>query len=144
MTKTKSIPDPTRGKTRLIWENTYDWTVNFFNEHPELKVGAEIGVAGGQHIKAIMEETKVEKMYGVDPYINDSWDMHEFFDVDKAIENKERKSIRRIFEDKGEKWEGPLYQKRNSGEAKEGSGKPKTQRGLRKHMAAYNARPDVK
>ena len=27
-----------------------------------------------------------------------------FFDVDKAIEKKERKSIRRIFEDKGEKY----------------------------------------
>ena len=81
MTKTKSIPDPTRGKTRLIWEGTYDWTSNFFNEHPELKVGAEVGVAGGQHIKALMENTKIEKIYGVDPYITDSWDMHEFFSV---------------------------------------------------------------
>jgi len=81
MTKTKSIPDPTRGKTRLIWEGTYEWTSNFFNEHPELKVGAEVGVAGGQHIKALMENTKIEKIYGVDPYITDSWDMHEFFSV---------------------------------------------------------------
>ena len=82
MSKT-NIPDPTRGKTRLIWEGTYDWTTNFFNEHPELKVGAEIGVAGGQHIKAIMENTNIEKIYGVDPYITDSWDMHGFFDVDE-------------------------------------------------------------
>ena len=80
-TKSKSIPDPTRGKTRLIWEGTYEWTSNFFNEHPELKVGAEVGVAGGQHIKALMENTKIEKIYGVDPYITDSWDMHEFFSV---------------------------------------------------------------
>ena len=60
-TKKQPVPDPTRGKTRLIWEPTYVWTTKFLNEHPELKVGAEIGVAGGQHIKAIMEETKVEK-----------------------------------------------------------------------------------
>lgn len=82
MTKTKSIPDPTRGKTRFIWEETYDWTSNFFNGHPELKVGAEVGVAGGQHIKALMENTKIEKIYGVDPYITNSWDMHGFFSVD--------------------------------------------------------------
>ena len=62
MTKTKSIPDPTRGKTRLIWEPTYQWTVKFLQEHPELKVGAEIGVAGGQHIKALIENTDIEKM----------------------------------------------------------------------------------
>ena len=79
---TNTIPDPTRGKTQLIWESTYGWTTNFFNDHPDLKVGAEIGVAGGQHIKSIMEKTKIEKMYGVDPYITDSWDMHNFFSVD--------------------------------------------------------------
>tara|TARA_B100000035_G_scaffold314753_1_gene332096 strand:- start:1245 stop:1832 length:588 start_codon:yes stop_codon:yes gene_type:complete len=83
MPKSKSIPDPTRGKTRLIWEGTYDWTSNFFNEHPELKVGAEIGIAGGQHIKSLMENTKIEKIYGVDPFITDSWDMHGFFSVDE-------------------------------------------------------------
>ena len=83
MPKSKSIPDPTRGKTRLIWEGTYDWTSNFFNEHPELKVGAEIGIAGGQHINALMENTKIEKIYGVDPFITDSWDMHGFFSVDE-------------------------------------------------------------
>jgi hypothetical protein len=81
-TKKKSLPDPTRGKTRLIWENTYDWTSNFFNEHPDLKVGAEIGVAGGQHIKSLMENTKIEKMYGIDPYYDEGWDMHDYFSVD--------------------------------------------------------------
>lgn len=78
----KNIPDPTRGKTRLIWEDTYKWTVSFFNDHPELKIGAEIGVAGGQHIKNIMQDTKIEKMYGIDPYISETWDMHDFFSVD--------------------------------------------------------------
>mgnify|MGYP001185367028 CR=1 FL=1 len=82
-TKKQSVPDPTRGKTRLIWEPTYAWTTEFLKEHPDLKVGAEIGVAGGQHLKAIMEETEVEKMYGVDPYITESWDMHECFNVDE-------------------------------------------------------------
>lgn len=83
MTKTQQVPDPTRGKTRLIWEPTYEWTVKFFQEHPELKVGAEIGVAGGQHIKAIMENTDIEKMYGVDPYYDKGWDMHGYFSVDE-------------------------------------------------------------
>jgi hypothetical protein len=84
MTKIKSnIPDPTRGNTRLIWQSTYEWTVKFFNEHPDLKIGAEIGVAGGQHIKAIMENTQIEKMYGIDPYDNDGWDMHGYFSVDE-------------------------------------------------------------
>jgi hypothetical protein len=81
--KKQSVPDPTRGKTRLIWESTYEWTSNFFNEHPELKVGAEVGIAGGQHIKTLMENTKIEKIYGVDPFITDSWDMHGFFNVDE-------------------------------------------------------------
>jgi len=79
----RSISDPTRGNTRLIWQSTYDWTVKFFQEHPELKVGAEIGVAGGQHIKAIMENTSIEKMYGVDPYYDKGWDMHKHFDIEK-------------------------------------------------------------
>lgn len=79
----KDIPDPTRGKTRLIWEPTYEWTIKFFQERPELKIGAEIGVAGGQHIKAIMENTDIEKMYGIDPYYDQGWDMHDFFNVEK-------------------------------------------------------------
>lgn len=79
----KNIPDPTRGKTRLTWDSTYDWTVQFFNEHPELKVGAEIGVAGGQHIKALMENTDIEKIYGIDPYQDDCWDdMKGYFDLE--------------------------------------------------------------
>ena len=83
MSKTKSIPDPTRGKTRLFWEPTYAWTTKFFQEHPDLKVGAEIGVAGGQHIKALMENTNIKKMYGIDPYYDEGWDMHGFFNVDE-------------------------------------------------------------
>jgi hypothetical protein len=86
MPKTKNIPDPTRGKTRLIWESTYIWTTKFFQDHPDLKVGAEIGVAGGQHIKALMENTNIEKMYGIDPYCDDGWDMHGFFDINKEYD----------------------------------------------------------
>jgi len=58
------------------WEPTYVWTTKFFNEHPDLKVGAEVGVAAGQHIKAIMEETKIEKMYGIDAYMPESWNVN--------------------------------------------------------------------
>lgn len=81
--KINSISDPSRGKTKMSWDSTYEWTVKFFNEHPELKVGAEIGVAAGQHIKALLENTKIEKIYGVDPYITTSWDMHGNFSVDQ-------------------------------------------------------------
>jgi len=78
-----NVPDPTRGKTRLTWDSTYEWTVKFFQEHPELKVGVEIGVAGGQHIKALVENTSIEKIYGVDPYCGDCWDdMKGYFDLD--------------------------------------------------------------
>lgn len=83
MSKTKIIPDPTRGKTRIFWEQTYAWTTKFFQEHPDLKVGAEIGVAGGQHIKALIENTNIEKMYGIDPYYDEGWDMHRSFNVDE-------------------------------------------------------------
>lgn len=81
MAKETNIADPARQKTRMYWQSTYEWTVNFFKEHPELKIGAEIGVAAGQHIKALMENTNIEKMYGIDPYATETWDMHSFFDI---------------------------------------------------------------
>jgi hypothetical protein len=58
MSKAKSIPDPTRGKTRLIWESTYEWTVDFFNKNSDLKVGAEIGIAWWSTYKSIDGEHK--------------------------------------------------------------------------------------
>jgi len=59
--------DTSRSKTILFWEPLYLWTPKFFNDHPEIKIGAEIGIAGGNHIKALLENTKIEKIYGIDP-----------------------------------------------------------------------------
>jgi hypothetical protein len=78
-----NIPDPSRNGQMLIWQPTYDFTNNFFNERPNLQVGLEVGVAGGMHIKSIMENTKIKKMFGVDPYSSESWDMFDFLDLQK-------------------------------------------------------------
>ena len=59
-----------RGYTRMNWKDTYKFTTKFLNLHSDLRVGLEIGVAGGNHIHNILEKTKIEKMYGVDPYVN--------------------------------------------------------------------------
>ena len=77
-----NIPDPSRNQTQLIWNSTYDFTINFFNQRPELQVGLEVGVAGGMHIKSLMEKTNIKKIFGVDPYSPDSWDMFNFFDIE--------------------------------------------------------------
>jgi FkbM family methyltransferase len=71
--RTKSI-DTSKNKTLVHWTSTYDWTQEFFNQHPEIKVGAEIGIAGGQHIKTLLEKTNLEKIYGVDPLESEMWD----------------------------------------------------------------------
>lgn len=76
--------DTSRNKTKLYWGGTYDYTVNFFNEREDLKIGCEVGVAGGNHIKNLLENTKIEKIYGVDPYLETSWDMSGFFSVDNT------------------------------------------------------------
>jgi len=65
--------DVTKNKTQLIWVATYKYTEIFFNDRTDLKVGVEIGVAGGQHIKHLLETTKIEKIYGVDPYDSVTW-----------------------------------------------------------------------
>lgn len=64
---TNKIVDTSRSKTVLFWESTYLWTSKFFNENPEIKIGAEIGIAGGNHIKTLLEKTAIEKIYGIDP-----------------------------------------------------------------------------
>lgn len=56
--------------SRMNWVETYNFTVNFLNSHQDLRVGLEVGVAGGNHIHNILKKTNVKRMYGVDPYIN--------------------------------------------------------------------------
>lgn len=57
----------------LKWNGLYNYTIGFFKSNPNLKVGAEIGVAGGFHIKALLNNTEIEKIYGIDPYIKEGW-----------------------------------------------------------------------
>jgi predicted O-methyltransferase YrrM len=72
----KIYPDPTRNKKYFYWKDTYDFTISFFNKNTHLKRGAEIGVAGGQNIKHLLENcSHIEKLYGIDSYSPDSFDM---------------------------------------------------------------------
>ena len=57
--------DVTKNKTQLIWVATYNYTESFFNDRPDLKVGVEIGVAGGQHIKHLLETTKIVDLMNI-------------------------------------------------------------------------------
>ncbi len=51
------------------WGVYYDLLPQLINKY-NLKIGAEVGVFMGSHCKRILETTQVEKLYGVDPYVN--------------------------------------------------------------------------
>lgn len=53
------------------WGLGYGFFSKVINDHV-LKTGAEVGVAFGGHSEAILQKTKVEKLYGVDPYRHES------------------------------------------------------------------------
>lgn len=79
-------PDPTRNQKYFYWKPTYDFMVSFLNNNQELRVGCEVGVCGGQNIKHILENCmSVKKMYGVDSYSKDNWDMKDFINVEKEF-----------------------------------------------------------
>jgi hypothetical protein len=66
MAKLKLYPDPTRNKKFFYWKPTYDFTVNYLNNNIKLKIGCEVGVAGGQNIKNILENCpQIIKMFGI-------------------------------------------------------------------------------
>lgn len=82
--------DTSKNKTQLYWIDTYKWTTNFFNKYSDLKIGAEVGIAGGQHIKYLMENTNIEKIYGIDPYEYSVWNVgvnvdNEYGSMDKLF-----------------------------------------------------------
>tara|TARA_R100001015_G_C4626062_1_gene184877 strand:- start:1080 stop:1643 length:564 start_codon:yes stop_codon:yes gene_type:complete len=83
--------DVTKNKTQLSWPATYGFTTKFFNEHPNLNKGVEVGIAGGQHIASLLEHTSIEKIYGVDPYQDSTWntevDVSEFGGLDIVYES---------------------------------------------------------
>jgi hypothetical protein len=79
-------PDPTRNRKYFYWKPTYDFMVSFLNNNQELRVGCEVGVCGGQNIKHILENCmSIKKMYGVDSYSKDNWDMKDFINVEEEF-----------------------------------------------------------
>jgi len=66
------------------WDESHQWLKNFINEREsEIKTGVEIGVAFGSNIKTLLEGTNLETLFGIDPYIEDTWDLHGTLSVQK-------------------------------------------------------------
>jgi SAM-dependent methyltransferase len=85
MNQKNLYPDPTRNKKYFYWKPTYDFMVDFLNKNNELKIGCEVGVAGGQNIKHILKNcSHIQKIFGVDSYSEISWDMQDI-DIDKEF-----------------------------------------------------------
>lgn len=53
--------------SQKVWGVGYNHFSKIINQY-NLKIGAEIGVAYGGHSEAILKNTNVQKLYGVDPY----------------------------------------------------------------------------
>ncbi|CAN5167029.1 hypothetical protein BH09DEP1_BH09DEP1_7830 [soil metagenome] len=51
------------------WQIYHEILPRLINQH-NYKVGCEIGVSFGTHCKKILQTTDVEKLYGIDPYLN--------------------------------------------------------------------------
>lgn len=51
------------------WQIYHGILPRMINER-NYKIGCEIGVSFGTHCKRILQTTKVEKLYGIDPYLN--------------------------------------------------------------------------
>jgi hypothetical protein len=69
--------------TEFYWIGTYEYTSNFFNGNPQYKIGAEIGIAGGEHIKYLLKNTKIKKIYGIDPFDINLWNVPVNIDIEK-------------------------------------------------------------
>ena len=68
------------------WDESHQWLKNFINERTEeLKIGAEVGVAFGSNMKTILEGTDIEKLFGIDCYSEDNWDLSGTLDAKKEF-----------------------------------------------------------
>ena len=100
MNKENLYPDPTRNKKYFYWKPTYEFMVDFLNKNNELKIGCEIGVAGGQNMKHILKNcSHIQKMFGVDSYSKISWDMQDI-DIDKEFNETLTNNIVKVVIDK--------------------------------------------
>lgn len=50
------------------WNESHEWLADFINERNDILEGVEIGVAFGANMKHLLENTNLEKLYGIDPY----------------------------------------------------------------------------
>lgn len=65
------------------WDESHQWLKNFINQNEDIKTGVEVGVAFGSNMKTLLDGTQLEKLFGVDPYVVDSWDLSGTLDVQK-------------------------------------------------------------
>ncbi len=66
---TESKLEKRKKRSQATWGLGYKHFSSVLNDH-DLRVGAEIGVAFGGHSEAILQNTKIEKLYGIDPYLH--------------------------------------------------------------------------
>jgi len=68
------------------WDESHQWLKDFINKREdEIKTGVEIGVAFGSNMKLLLEETNLEKLWGVDSYKKETWDLSGVVNVDKEF-----------------------------------------------------------
>jgi len=65
------------------WDESHQWLKDFINERgDEIKTGVEIGVAFGSNMQLLLDETKLERLWGVDSYRKETWDLFGVLDID--------------------------------------------------------------
>lgn len=70
-----TVAEAMRYLNQLEYDFDADWQIyhsilpRMINQY-KLKVGCEIGVSFGSHCKRILQTTQLEKLYGIDPYMN--------------------------------------------------------------------------
>lgn len=70
------------------WTESHEWLKNFINQHSdEIKVGAEIGVAFGSNVNTLMEGTELEKLFAIDSYKEDTWDLGGYVNIESDFES---------------------------------------------------------
>ena len=66
------------------WQEPHEWLKDFINERSdEIKTGVEVGVAFGANIKSLLDNTNIEKLFGIDPYQESTWDLQGQVNVEK-------------------------------------------------------------
>lgn len=63
------------------WTESHEWLVNFLNEYNDIEMGVEVGVAFGANMKNILDNTNIKKLFGVDPYQEETWDLQGYINV---------------------------------------------------------------